>query len=48
MKKIYEKAEFEYVDVRKEDILTLSYNGDGDYIEDNGGFDTPEDEFTAE
>ena len=47
MKKRYEKAEFEHIDVKKEDILTLSYNGDGDYIEDNGGFDTPEDEFIA-
>ena len=45
MKKIYEKAEIEYIDVRKEDILTLSINGDGDYIENNSGFDTPEDEF---
>ena len=47
MKKRYEKAELEYIEVREEDIITLSLNGDGDYIEDNGGFDTPEDPFTA-
>ena len=47
MKKRYEKAELEYIEVRDEDIITLSLNGDGDYIEDNGGFDTPEDSFTA-
>ena len=47
-KKTYEKAEFERIDLKKEDILTLSLNGDGDYIEENGGFDTPEDPFTAE
>ena len=45
MKKTYEKAELDYIEVKKEDILTLSLNGDGDYIEDNGGFDTPDDEF---
>ena len=48
MKKSYEKAELEYIEVRDEDIITLSINGDGDYIEDNSGFDTPEDPFTAE
>ena len=48
MKKSYEKAEFEHIDLKKEDILTLSINGDGDYIEDNGGFDTPEDPFNAD
>lgn len=45
MEKIYEKAELEHIEVKKEDIITLSINGDGDYIEDNGGFDTPDDEF---
>ena len=44
-KKSYKKAELKYIEVKKEDILTLSLNGDGDYIEDNGGFDTPDDEF---
>ena len=48
MKKRYEKSKFEFIEVKKEDIITLSLNGDGDYIEDNGGFDTPEDPFTAE
>ena len=48
MKKTYEKAKLDYIEVKKEDILTLSINGDGDYIEDNGGFDTPEDPFTLD
>ena len=43
-KKTYEKAELEYIKLKKEDIITLSGGGD-DYIEDNGGFDTPDDEF---
>lgn len=45
MKKTYEKAELEYIEVEKEDIITMSISGDGDYIEDNGGFDTPDDDF---
>ena len=45
MKKRYEKAVLEHIGDEKEDIITLSISGDGDYIEDNGGFDTPEDEF---
>ena len=47
MKKIYERPVVEALEVRDEDIITLSLNGDGDYIENNGGFDTPEDPFTA-
>ena len=48
MKKSYEKAELECIEVKDEDIITLSLNGDGDYIEDNGGFDTPDDPFVQE
>ena len=44
MKKTYEKAELEYIEFKKEDIITLS-GGGNDYIEDNGGFDTPDDNF---
>ena len=47
MKKKYEKAEFEHIDLKKEDILTLSINGDGDYIEDNGFEDEAEEEITS-
>ena len=43
-KKTYETAELEYIKLKKEDIITLSGGGD-DYIDDNGGFDTPDDEF---